>query len=100
MHTNLVAEPVRGRAPGSHMLAAAKFIFVRDRIHHRIQTVDVSANPHRFFLDSWINLRDGLDLRIHLFRSLIDFLEEVSEGLNAKVHPFAESRIAEIAQLD
>ena len=43
-HPRLIQEPVHLRARGSHMLAGAEFIFVRDGIHHVIHLIDVRAH--------------------------------------------------------
>src|ERR1051326_238808 len=81
------------------MLPIAELVFVRDRIHDRIQTVYIGPDSRRLFLDTRINLRNGLDLWVHRFGSLIDFANKVSDRLNSEIHPLSEICIGEVAWL-
>ncbi len=44
VHSQLIAEPVERRSRPSHVVALAEFVFVCNRIHSRIEAVNIG--PH------------------------------------------------------
>ena len=81
------------------MVAIAEFIFMRNRIDHAVQAVNIRSNPNRLALNARINFRNCLDRRIHALCVLVNFLHEISEGLNSELHPLAEISVRKISQL-
>src|SRR5580658_1233005 len=73
---------------------------MRNRVHHSVQAVNISPNPHRLFLNPRINLRNRLDRRIHALGIPVNLLHEVGESSNPEINPLAKVPIREISQLE
>ncbi len=81
------------------MVAFAKFIFVSNRVDHRIETVNVSPHSYGFSFNPGIDFRNRLDLRIDALRGAVNLAQKIGEGLNPERNPLAERRIGKISQL-
>ena len=99
MHAYLIAKPVQRLTRRCHVVAAAKFVFMRNRVYYRIQAINVGAHAHRFFFDSGIDLRNNLDLRIDRFRVAPNLRQKIGERLNPERDPLLERWIGKISQL-
>src|SRR5215471_6383065 len=64
-----------------------------------IEAVHVGPDPRGLLFDSWIDLRDGLDLGINRLGRFVDLFEEVGDGIDAEVDPLTEVRVGEVADL-
>src|SRR4029077_868897 len=60
-HANLIEKPVEVRAGTSHVVAAAKFVFVSDGVNDVVELINVGADANCFFLDAGINLGNHHD---------------------------------------
>src|SRR5262249_48318660 len=74
-------------------------VFVSNGVDDGIETVHVGSHAYGGFFNSGINFRNDLDFRVHRLRVLPDFVEEVGEGLHAKIYPLAEVGVGEVAEL-
>ena len=75
------------------MIAGAEFIFMRDGINDRIQTINVRADTNRLLLDAGVNFGNRFDGWIDRLRVSVNLLQEVSDGFNSELNPFAKIRI-------
>src|SRR5436853_1902487 len=63
-HPHLIKEPVELSASGSQGFAVLEVVLVGNRVHGRVQAIDVSSETYCWVFNFWINLDDYIYLQI------------------------------------